>query len=161
MELNLKHIMPAFSLVLRLGMGMLFLWTGIPKMLAPQNFVPHVLDYGIAPPQIAGWVAILLPWLEITLGVCLIIFRKFIGAWLIAVLLCALFIYVNCSALSRGLSIECGCGLDSAQLSIWTFVRSCVLLGVCVLGYFAAFTGSRRKTAPEGALLAAAPTGAC
>lgn len=143
MQIQSPNLAGLIAVALRVGMAGLFLWTGIPKILAPQDFVTHVLDYNILSTSTAMAVAMTLPWLEVILGITLLLGHWLPGTWLLTCLLCGIFIVADISALSRGLAIECGCGLGADQIGPWTLVRSCFLLGVGILGFMIAFKAPR------------------
>ncbi|HPC35970.1 MAG TPA: MauE/DoxX family redox-associated membrane protein [Candidatus Marinimicrobia bacterium] len=94
---------------IRLVIGFLFIYAAIGKIIHPEKFAVVVYNYRVLPIELVNIVAILVPWLEIAIGVTLIL-----GVWLetAAFLLCILtigFIVLIISAIVRGLNIECGC----------------------------------------------------
>ena len=95
--------------VLRIGLGAILLWTGLQKISQPHDFVSAVYDYGLVGPKAGILVAVVLPWLEVFVGISLIIGLFTGGALLTACVLGVLFTFVQASALWRGLSIDCGC----------------------------------------------------
>lgn len=97
------------ELFIRLVIGFLFIYAAVGKIIHPEKFAVVVYNYRVLPVELVNIAAILVPWLEITLGVTLIL-----GIWLetAAFLLSILtigFIGLIVSAILRGLNIECGC----------------------------------------------------
>jgi len=124
------------SLLLRLAFGALFLWTGIAKILDSSGFFRNVLDYHILPIQMAQLAAVLLPWTEFVLGVCLIAGTMRLGAWLATSLLLVVFIAAQISVLARGLHVDCGCHISSHPdpVSYWTVLRTSFMLCLAGIG---------------------------
>ena len=95
--------------ILRIGLGLLLIAASISKLADPQAFLLSIEAYRL---PIGGWLvkstAIALPWLQIALGLLLIVERG-PEAPLIAAGLFAVFFLVTLSAAVRGLDISCGC----------------------------------------------------
>jgi Methylamine utilisation protein MauE len=120
--------------VLRLAVGSILLWTGLSKLQQPYEFLSAVYGYELIGPATGLWLVRLLPWMEITLGACLLGAFCIHGAWLISALLLTAFGAARVSAVVRGLPIPCGCSLG-AELVTWTDV------GVSAALVLAAFAG--------------------
>ena len=96
-------------LVLRLGLAAVFLAAAVPKITAPVSFAVAVSNYKMLPPWGVNAVALVLPWLELLVGLCLAI-----GIWrracaLVMAVLMVVFMIGFASATARGLDIACGC----------------------------------------------------
>ena len=98
-------------IVLRFFLAALFIISGGEKALGPyQNFLYVVQNYEIFPPFLEEIIARALPWVELFLGIFLLL-----GLWLKAALrgsfvLFAGFVMVVSQAMVRDLPItECGC----------------------------------------------------
>ena len=93
----------------RLVPAALLLWSGVAKALDPQGSILSVNAYDVLPDPAVRAVAALLPWIEITLGVLLILglFMRFAGVATAALAL--IFIVGMAQAKARGLPIDCGC----------------------------------------------------
>jgi uncharacterized membrane protein YphA (DoxX/SURF4 family) len=139
--------------LLRLGMAAVFLTAAVPKIQAPDLFAASVLNYKILPPWGINTMAIVLPWLELILGVLLAL-----GIWVRACtvwmgILIVTFMIAFVSATSRGLDISCGCfevGEHAKPTSVWWVVLrdSAFLAAAAALfrfgGGFAPFEGKAR-----------------
>jgi uncharacterized membrane protein YphA (DoxX/SURF4 family) len=96
-------------LLLRLGLAAVWLSAGIPKIAdLAQNYVA-VQAYQLLPQQAVGPVSVIQPFLEVAIGVLILIG---IGTRLVSglsLLLLALYIGGIASVWARGLAIDCGC----------------------------------------------------
>ncbi len=104
-----RRVREALVLFLRLGLGLMFLWSSLPKLQQPYDFLSSVYGYELVGPSLGLAVAIVLPWLEFLLGICLIARLFLDGALLLAGLLAVVFTSVQALAIVRGLDITCGC----------------------------------------------------
>ena len=75
----------------------------------PYAFLDAVLLYGLVPGEIAKWVVVFAPFLQLTLAFCLISGLLRGGAWFIALPLFLGFSFVQSYAWLIGLGIPCGC----------------------------------------------------
>lgn len=95
----------------RVILAVVFLAAAIPKITNPQAFEDQINLHADVPPALA-WPAIhLLPWLELTCGLCLLVgFAKREAALLVALLLVSFLVY----HLLRKAENTCGCFLFAA-----------------------------------------------
>jgi hypothetical protein len=128
------------SLVIRLGLGCVFLWSSLPKIRYPYDFLSAIYEYELVGPKLGMLVAMGLPWLELLVGLCLLGGIFVGGALLTTMGLAAVFVFVQASALYRGLEISCGCFSSSSSevVSYATLTRSIVLLLACITAYLLA-----------------------
>jgi len=99
----------ALVLFLRLGLGLMFLCSSLPKLQQPYDFLSSVYGYELVGPKLGLAVAVVLPWLEFLLGMCLIARIFLDGALLLTGLLAVVFTFVQAYAIARGLDVTCGC----------------------------------------------------
>ena len=93
----------------RVVLGAVWLWAAVAKMVDPQQAVVAVRAYRLLPEFLVRPVAWGLPFLELAVGVLLILgLRTRLAAVLSLGLLCV-FTASVASAWVRGLSITCGC----------------------------------------------------
>jgi uncharacterized membrane protein YphA (DoxX/SURF4 family) len=97
------------GLLARFALGSVFLWAGLAKAVDRQGSILSVDAYDVLPDSLARIVGTALPWLEIALGVFLILglFVRFSGAAVAVMTL--VFIAGMSQAKARGLPIDCGC----------------------------------------------------
>lgn len=98
-------------LALRVGLGLWFLVLGAEKVLKVgiPAFSRQVADLGLFQDPWNLAVAYLVPWLEISAGVCLIGSWWLRGAVRVLILLNLMFLFVTVQAWVRGLDADCGC----------------------------------------------------
>jgi uncharacterized membrane protein YphA (DoxX/SURF4 family) len=119
------------NLVCRFGAGVIFLWAGLSKAFDLQSTVLAVDAYDVLPEALVRPVAAALPWIEIVLGVFLILglFVRFAGIGV--AVLTTVFIVGLAQAKARGLQIDCGCfgpGGTGNGVGWWEIARDIPLL---------------------------------
>ena len=137
-----------FALIARLILGIVFIYASIDKILHPGAFAEAVYNYQILPDALINLTAIILPWLELLLGVFLVL-RVFLpGAVLLSNLLLVTFFGAMSFNLARGLDINCGCFTTSqitSNLCMCLYVIRdgiFLLLGIFLLSHI--FFGKHR-----------------
>ncbi len=93
----------------RLAMAGVFIYASIDKIIHPDLFAEAVYNYQVLPGYLVNLTALILPWLELILGFCLLINRWMAGASALATGLMTLFVGLTLFNLARGLDISCGC----------------------------------------------------
>ena len=123
------RILSASVVLVRLALGCLFIWSSLPKIRQPYDFLSSIYDYEIVGPKLGLLVAMILPWAELLVGICLVGGVFLGGALLVAAAMGAIFTFVIASALYRGLDISCGCFSTSAdKISYITLIRALLIL---------------------------------
>ncbi|MHC4456275.1 MAG: MauE/DoxX family redox-associated membrane protein [Planctomycetota bacterium] len=131
-----KRLLYGFTLVVRLGLGCLLLYSSLPKIRQPYDFLSSVYDYELVGPKLGLLTAMTLPWLELLVGVCLVGGIFVSAALLVSIGMAAMFTFVLASALYRGLHISCGCfGASTEIISYSILIRACVILLFSILAY--------------------------
>lgn len=111
------------------GIGGLFLYSGITKLLDPRLFASQIGAYQLVPVGSELLMASLLIWTEIILGGGLML-----GLWdgvpgILTMALLILFTAAVASAWARGLNIDCGCsGAASQPVGIKKILENCALI---------------------------------
>ena len=133
-QINKKSL---FLLLARLALAGVFVMAALPKIQDPVVFANAVAAFRVINSDLSGWVALVLPWLELVLGIGILLpaIRRTSGA-LIGLLL-LLFIALHTSAWVRGLDISCGCfGSESGEVATdyrWLILRNALLLSATIL----------------------------
>lgn len=98
-----------FLMLLRIIVGGVFIWASVTKIADPLAFAQDVRNYRLVGQTLSFVTAIILPWVELIAGVCLIIgvFPRS-SALLISGLL-VFFIVLVAITMVRGLDVDCGC----------------------------------------------------
>ncbi len=110
----------------RLVMAGVFIYASIDKIIHPALFAQTVYNYQVLPGFLVNLTALILPWLELILGACLLINRWMAGSSALAAGLMALFVGLTLFNLIRGLDISCGCfsaAPDENPITVLTLVR--------------------------------------
>jgi cation diffusion facilitator family transporter len=116
---------------LRLLLGAVFLFASYDKILHPQAFAQTVYNYQILPDGLVNLAAMILPWMELLLGICLIGGVWLPGATVVSTGLLALFIGALVFNQMRGLDIHCGCFSSESSdgpVGLWTVARDVTFL---------------------------------
>ena len=116
----------------RLGLGGLFIYSGMLKIDDPGAFADAVARYEVLPDVTLGIFSLVMPMMEFLAGVALVLTKWTREASLLISGMLALFIVALAQALVRGLEISCGCfGVPSVggrSEIIWALARDFVLL---------------------------------
>ena len=102
--------------ITRIILGAVFLWASFGKILEPGDFARSISNYHIVPFGIENIIALILPWLELLIGVGLILGIMVDGSVQISAILLIMFILMIGQAMLRGFNIECGCGLKEGEM---------------------------------------------
>ena len=130
---GLLRVQPFVFHTLRLALGVVFLYASYDKILHPQAFAQAVYNYQILPDDIINLTALVLPWLELLLGLCLVSGYWLSGATVTSTGLIAVFIGALVFNQIRGLDIHCGCfstEITEGPADLWTVARDLLFLAV-------------------------------
>ena len=108
---------PWISLVARLLLGAMWLYYSVPKLTQPTQNIADVRDFQILPSGLVTPFAYGQPYVELALGLLLILG---LGTRLVALLSAiVLLVYIGgiISLGARGISITCGCGGGGGQVA--------------------------------------------
>lgn len=100
---------PWLPLALRLILGGIFLAASIAKLSNQAEFVSAVMSYGILPDSLARLYGSVVPWVELAIGLCLVLGLFTRVASGLAVPLTLSFIIANAYGISRQFGDDCGC----------------------------------------------------
>ncbi len=129
-----NRLLSAFLLLLRVGIGAIFVYAAWVKLRDPWMLFAISIDaYHILPQWAVLAVARTLPWLELLLGLVLIsgFFRRISTVGASALL--SLFFALMVRAYLRGEAIDCGCFGPGEAISPITLLRDGSLLAGAVL----------------------------
>lgn len=124
----------------RIILGLIFIYASWDKVLEPAAFARVIANYQILPEFLLTPLAIFLPCIELTCGICLVANRWTSGS---AILLTALIVIFTAAIgfnIYRGMDVACGCfTLDqSAPAGMWLYLLRDVIflvMGVNALRY--------------------------
>lgn len=95
--------------VVRILIGILFIYSGFFKALAPDSFLKSIIQFDILPLNLAPYVAIVLPYIEIMLGLFLFVGFRIRSISFIGLILMIAFTIGLSVTVARGQSFDCGC----------------------------------------------------
>lgn len=97
------------TMISRLLIGGMFIYASFYKVIEPASFARSILYYHMVPGSLVNLMALILPWLELLVGVALIVGCSYRGSVWWANLLLVVFIAALASTIARNLDIDCGC----------------------------------------------------
>jgi len=98
-----------------LVLAAVLLISGVIKALDARETIVAVRAYQLVPESLVGAVAAVLPYLEIALGLLLLIGLATRLAAVLAAVVMVVFVAAVTSAAARGLSIDCGAGVHDRE----------------------------------------------
>tara|TARA_B100001996_G_scaffold237778_1_gene183680 strand:+ start:451 stop:906 length:456 start_codon:yes stop_codon:yes gene_type:complete len=114
-------------LLARVLLGVMWAMAGFEKIVDPAQFSRDISNYHLLPFGLENTVAIVLPWLELFIGLSLIFGLYINSASAISGILMLIFIIFISQAMARGFNIECGCGLKEGQMVGWEKILENIL----------------------------------
>jgi uncharacterized membrane protein len=131
-----KNIITSYRMH-RLGrwiLGLIFLYSGVAKLIDPQSFAVIIEAFGLVPEILIDPIALGLPFLEILVAFGLILDIR--GSLAVTTILMALFIAILSYAIHMGLDIDCGCfGPDDPEAKAYHGLRLALCRdGVIMMG---------------------------
>lgn len=130
----MKKIQPYLILLMRITLGVVFLVASYEKIIEPEKFARDINNYHIIPFGLENIIALIIPLLELFIGLGLIIGVMVDGATVISGGLMIVFILLISQAMLRGFNIECGCGLKEGEMVGWSkLLENFVFLGASYL----------------------------
>ena len=122
---------------LRLIVGGIFIYASLDKIADPYTFSKAISSYKFSSllglSALDNILALILPWLELVLGLFLILGIYTDEVINFIILLMVFFTVMLSQAYFRGLNLEdCGCGLNNSTIGM-DIIRDFVLLFICLL----------------------------
>ena len=121
----------------RLILGIIFLYASWDKIAHPAEFAKAIGNYHAVPFGLENMIGLVLPWLELLVGFCLIAGIMVDGAAILCVIMNVVFIFAISQALARGISIDCGCFSVTTEggdkIGLETILRDIVYLGMSLV----------------------------
>jgi hypothetical protein len=114
------------------AVALAWLQSSFAHLSNPYFFLSSIYQYELVGPTVGEAVAIVLPYLQLVLAVCLIARFFYGGALLSSAVLLTLFFAIQTSAVSRGLNISCGCFGASLSKSVGAESLGSVAVLLCV-----------------------------
>lgn len=132
----------------RLLLGAIFILASVDKILHPAAFAKIIYNYQIVPDEAVNLTAIMLPWIELLLGLLLMLGLWIPGAVVLSNLLLLTFFGAILFNVARGLDINCGCFSTSSELTsaistVWYLLRDGIFLLLALYLFFHGFLSKR------------------
>jgi len=121
---------------------LVFLAASIYKVADPDAFSKVILGYQVVPAAFVGWVALFMPWVEISMGLAILIPKARNAALLMAAGLLILFASLTGWNLLHGVEVPCGCFSNAGGAATWWSVARNVMLAS--VGMLAIYGRARR-----------------
>tara|TARA_B100000029_G_scaffold198914_1_gene197252 strand:- start:11389 stop:11850 length:462 start_codon:yes stop_codon:yes gene_type:complete len=120
--------------IFRVVLGLVFLYASFDKILDPKSFATNIQNYQLLPYSFTNFFAIILPWLELYVGACLILGVFVDGAAFLSGSMMLMFIIAISQAIIRGLDIDCGCFKQAGStVGLDTLARDIIWLTMSIL----------------------------
>ncbi len=132
------------NLIIRLFIGVVFVYASIDKIADPGQFARIVYNYHLVPGALINVFALILPWVEMLCGISLILGIYKEGSVLLLNLLVLVFLIGITVNLFRGVNLECGCFTVSSKAQESTLGLLFRDLGLLVLTVYLFFSRSKR-----------------
>ena len=118
-----------------LVLGAIFLYSTLIHLQNPFSFLRAVYQYDLVTVGVGFWVAVLIPWFQMTVGVSMLLAIMSSATRVYSVLLTGCFTVVHASAWARGIENDCGCfsPVDQVTTGGKATALAAVLLAVSVV----------------------------
>ncbi len=114
MTLTERLAHPWLTVRVQIALGAIFVAAALPKIADPPSFAHMIYNYRILPGSLINISALVMPWVELVVGLALILGVWVRPArWIVALLLVTFMIAIAIN-LGRGNAIDCGCFDTSA-----------------------------------------------
>ena len=122
--MEMKKILenPVINLVARIILGVVLIAAASSKVVDPRAFANEIANYQVMFREGLNVMALILPWLEMLIGITLILGIRLKASAVIAAMLMTVFIAAVLSAMARGLDISCGCFGPNSEKVGWNKV---------------------------------------
>ncbi|MBN2226591.1 MAG: DoxX family membrane protein [candidate division Zixibacteria bacterium] len=97
------------ALVLRVFVGVVFVYASIDKIVEPSQFARIIYNYHLLPETLINLLAIIMPWVELLCGIVLILGIQKKGSLLLINVMLVVFMVAIGINLFRNVDLECGC----------------------------------------------------
>jgi putative oxidoreductase len=105
---------PWLTVRVQIALGAIFVAAALPKIVDPPSFAHMIYNYRILPAGLINISALVMPWTELLIGLCLILGVWVRPArWVVAAMLVVFMVAISIN-LARGNAIDCGCFDTSA-----------------------------------------------
>jgi putative oxidoreductase len=128
--------------VLRIAMGLLFIYSGFSKVLDPENFGKVISLYDLSPEILVPYAAVIFSFIEMIIGLLLLFGFKIKASSFLSIILMIFWIIIISISIFRGKSFDCGCfelkqfGI-AEEIGLPVVFRDIVFLCILLLVFYA------------------------
>src|SRR5262245_140983 len=134
------------ALLLRIALGGIFLYAAYTKLQSPwQVFAMGIDSYQVLPEWGSALVARTLPWLEVLIGLLLLLGRFLRISSVATSALLLVFFGLMVRAYAKGMEIDCGCFGPGEQISWKTLLRDGSMLAGALFVTAVGFIDRRKR----------------
>ena len=105
-------------LIFRVILGIIFIYASYDKILDPVGFSKNIHNFHVTPIAMDNLAALIIPWLELIIGIFLVLGVFLEGTTSITIVLLVFFIIILSQAVFRGIDVHCGCFKTEADAGI-------------------------------------------
>jgi hypothetical protein len=117
--------------------GIVFVYSALLKIYTPYGFLAIIYGYEIVSPSQGLFMAHVLPWFELTLGMLLLSQSFLRTTWLLVTIILLVFVIARLMVISSGLFIPCGCyGINEDIVNWKNTTVTIALLIVSTISFF-------------------------
>jgi putative oxidoreductase len=126
------------TLASRLIIGAVFIYASVYKIIDPGLFARAIWYYHLVPGMLINLMALILPWLELLVGLALVFGFLYRGAVVWVNIMMVVFIVALTATIVMGIDIDCGCfkASQSATEPAWNSLLFDIALLVFTLQLF-------------------------
>ncbi len=99
----------SLTIIVRIAIGLLFVYSSIFKIIDPSGFANSIAQYRILSDNLLPYAAIVIPYIELFAGICLLMGFNIRPAAMAGIILMLVFITAIIINLAQGRTFECGC----------------------------------------------------
>ena len=126
------------ALLCRVILGIVLIYASIDKIVHQAEFAKAIGNYNVLPFGLENLLGIVLPVLELLVGICLVLGIMIDGSAIIAGGMMVVFIIAISQALFRGIDINCGCFKVTVengghQVGIRRIIEDFIYLGMALM----------------------------
>ena len=122
-----------FLLLCRIVIALVFIFAGAEKISDPDSFAQSIQNYKLLPISTLNFIAIILPWIELTSGLLLLFGLSVKENSLIILCLLGIFTLAVIISLFRGLNIECGCFGGNGKIGLLKLLENFLMIIATIL----------------------------
>ena len=112
--------------VLRVCLGFAFIYASLDKISNPMDFSNVIDNFHVSPIVFSNIVALILPWIELICGICLISGYMMRGSSILVFAMLVFFILILSQAVYRGIDTNCGCFKVNEVLEVTDFKKNLI-----------------------------------